>query len=612
MNALIRSAVAVVLLVTSAAHGSAAETLGRVTDVTLYRGQALVTRSIPVEGPAGELEIVVGQLPEQIIPDSLFAEGNQEIEIRAVRFRARATGEEPREEVRRIDEEIEHLQRELAAFAKRQELLAKRSNYLDHLEGFVAPTAKTELSKGVLDAEALERVTLFSFNQRNEIAMQQLELQNETKKLQEELVLLHRKRNEVTAGASKTVREAVLFLHKDTPGNATVRLNYLVSACGWSPTYTFRANGDLTRVGAECSGLIRQMTGEDWQNVNLTLSTASPALSAAGPGLAPFPVLLSEEAQKKLSGRELASRLEGIRGRQSGALRRNLNALSLGDNIASSWEINSAANGYQWLELTNDKDALGSMDATAEPDGPSLSYRLAGKVSLASRDDQQMVRILQADFQADFYHVATPVLTSQVYREAELKNTADNDLLAGPITVYLDGRFVGRGELPTVARGQKFIVGFGADPQLRAQRELAERKDSVQGGNRELSFQYRLVVENFKDKPTKVRLFDRLPYSDRPGDVRVTLSDLEDPLSDDNFYERTERPKGILRWDIEVPANAADDEARIVEYGYIIEFDRNFALRTIGGPQQDDALAEPAPAEAIQEFEMQQRARLTK
>ena len=42
----------------------------------------------------------------------------------------------------------------------------------------------------------------------------------------------------------------------------------------------------------EYNGLIQQMSGEDWSDVKLTLSTASPALSAAGPGLAPFRLTL--------------------------------------------------------------------------------------------------------------------------------------------------------------------------------------------------------------------------------------------------------------------------------------------------------------------------------
>ncbi len=64
---------------------------GHVASVTLYRGQAQVTRTLPIEGAAGGLEIVVGELPEQVVPDSLFAEGGDAVEVRAVRFRTRAS-----------------------------------------------------------------------------------------------------------------------------------------------------------------------------------------------------------------------------------------------------------------------------------------------------------------------------------------------------------------------------------------------------------------------------------------------------------------------------------------------------------------------------------------
>jgi uncharacterized protein DUF4140 len=82
---------------------------GRVTHVTLYRGQAMVTRTIPIEGAKGSKELVVGDLPEQVVADSLFAEGGEGIEVRAVQFRSRAVGEEPRNEVRKVDEGIEQV-----------------------------------------------------------------------------------------------------------------------------------------------------------------------------------------------------------------------------------------------------------------------------------------------------------------------------------------------------------------------------------------------------------------------------------------------------------------------------------------------------------------------
>ncbi|RIK84463.1 MAG: hypothetical protein DCC67_04975, partial [Planctomycetota bacterium] len=240
MNSLLnRAAVPLLLVLVACGRFSlAAEPItGKVTHVTLYRGQAQVTRLAAIDGAAGRLEVVVSNLPEQIVPNSLFAEGDDNVEIRAVRFRTRAVGEEPREEVRALDVQLRDTQRQIELAQKRQALLGKRTEYLAKLEGFVAPTAQTDLAKGVLDAEALERITTFAFDQHETIAKEEVELAKQLQELAEQLELLNRQRAEITAGASQTIREAVMFLQKHAEGPAEVRLNYLVNSCGWSPSY---------------------------------------------------------------------------------------------------------------------------------------------------------------------------------------------------------------------------------------------------------------------------------------------------------------------------------------------------------------------------------------
>jgi hypothetical protein len=130
-----------ILLSLGSAVFAAATSEGRVSQITLYRGQALVTRLVPVEGKAGSVEIVIGKLPEQIVPDSLFAEGGDAVEIRAVRFRTRAVGEQPRDEVRKLDREILEVEQQIDHNKKQQELLGKRTEYLGKMDGFVVPTA---------------------------------------------------------------------------------------------------------------------------------------------------------------------------------------------------------------------------------------------------------------------------------------------------------------------------------------------------------------------------------------------------------------------------------------------------------------------------------------
>jgi len=584
---------------------------GKVVQVTLYRGQALVTRVVPVEGGKGPAEVIIGELPEQVMPDTLFAEGNEGVEIRAVRYRTRAVGEEPREEVRKLDEQIEAANEELKANEKQQQVVAKQIAYLDQMESFAVPTAKTDLARGFLDAKALEQITQFSFKQREAIAEKSLALEIAAKEINKRQALLQRQRGELTAGAQKAVREAVLFVEKTGDGPETVRLNYLVGGCGWSPTYTFRAGKDRKEVEVELSALIQQMSGENWTNVALVLSTASPALSAAGPGLGPFQVSLVPAGQAgRMSEKDVLNQIEAIRGRQSAAVAQSRNAMKLEESITSSWTVNTAANDYQSIELAVGKDVLRTAAPSRDAEGPSLSYPLSNGVSLASRAEQQMVRIMQTSFKSAFYYVAVPVLTSYVYREAELTNSGNDDLLGGPINVYLEGRFVGRGEIPTVARGQTFVVGFGADPQARAQRELVGRTEAVQGGNRELNFRYRLVVENFKNESVPLRLFDRMPYSDRPNEIQIKLGEMKDALSSDELYLRTERPKNLLRWDIDVPASAIGQKARIIEYGYSVAFDRQLAVSVPGTAQPGDPAA--APAEQMMEFERMQRSKLTR
>jgi uncharacterized protein (TIGR02231 family) len=252
-----------------------------------------------------------------------------------------------------------------------------------------------------------------------------------------------------------------------------------------------------------------------------------------------------------------------------------------------NWSLNDLACTIQQLELNGDATAVSVLRSESpEGEGPSLSYQLGGGVSLASRSDQQMVRIMQTDMPSDFYHVAVPVLTSFVYREAELKNSSDEDLLAGPITAYLDGRFVGQGEIPTVARGQKFVVGFGADPQLRARRELVDKTDSLQGGNRETRFEYRLVIENYTGEAAPLRVLDRLPHAENGADIQVTLAKTSAPLSSDKLYQREERPVGLLRWDVEAPADAAGEDARLIEYAYAVEYDRQYVVSLPQAKQQ--------------------------
>ena len=63
-------------------------------------------------------------------------------------------------------------------------------------------------------------------------------------------------------------------------------------------------------------------------------------------------------------------------------------------------------------------------------------------------------------------------------------------------------------------------------------------------------------------------------------------------LSSDKEYQSTDRKKGILRWDVSVPAQKNGSEAFALEYKLKLEHDRNLAISTAGllGPELDELL----------------------
>ena len=156
------------------------------------------------------------------------------------------------------------------------------------------------------------------------------------------------------------------------------------------------------------------------------------------------------------------------------------------------------------------------------------------------------------------------------------------------MNVYLDGEFIGRTDIPTIARGRSFSIGFSVDGQLHARRVLADRSEAVQGGNRMVSIKSEVILDNYKDEAVTVRVRERTPYNQDTSSLRLSLGEMSHPLSSDPDFQRFERPKGILLWDIEVKPGSGDKSTNL-SYTYSLEFDKSLTLREIGSAQKTQA-----------------------
>ncbi len=587
--------VACALLLAAAAEG--VELRGKVDAVTVYRGQALVTRLAELPGPAGLREVVVTDLPEHVVPGSIHAESADGVEVRSVRYRVRPVQEDVREEVRQLDQQIRELQDKLTANQRHTELATQQKAYLDKLEQFVAPTANVELTRGVLNAETLQKLTDFLYEHRKTLTTETLRLGLEQRDINEQLELLKRQRQELTGSSSRTAREAVVFVNLQGDGGR-LRVRYLVNNANWSPSYNMRTDADRSQVLVEANASIQQMSGEDWTDVAMTLSTATPSLVAKAPALKPLEITLAPPAPQPQQGKAAAKAKDLKQARRELLARQVVVSNARNTLIAASpqqeqegatlqFQLDLGGNDTELNRLAGELQNLDLMSRGRIARAPStqpkavedvtVTYQIAARTSLPSRSDRQLIQMAALPMAGQFYRVATPLLTGFVYEEAAMTNQGGIVLLAGPVATYVAGQFVGHGEIPTVAIGEGFTVGFGIDSSLRASRELIEKNETIQGGNRVVDFTYRLTLENFGTDAVPVRLFDRLPQAKR-SDIKLSLVSTGEDLSEDATYRQAEHKKGILRWEVEVAGQAMGHQAKAVEYQFRLEYDKQMTI----------------------------------
>ncbi|MCH8119970.1 MAG: mucoidy inhibitor MuiA family protein [Planctomycetes bacterium] len=568
-------AIVVIALLASVAFADVPTTTGTISKVTVYRGQALVTRTISIDLPPGASELIVKDLPAMIVSESIYAQTSDNIKVLSVRYRQKAVSQATREEVKQLDARIEDVKYKLKCADRDYKHFSHYGKMFDGLKDFTITAAKSDLNRGLLTFEPIEKLATLIEDKAFEYHKRTTELEDKIAELQKDRELLERKRKELAAGRSRTEREAVLFLSRAGGKKVSIELSYLVNGANWQQQYNLRANPKKSNVLIEYNAVVNQTSGEDWNGVALSLSTAEPTMVAAPPILEPMLVALSRPAPTQQAGQVLLGAEQArqyLKGRKANIKR----------GIAANAELNRLAVSNQLFFFNVDQRQVQEfqqkMAEISRTEGVSVTYDLPGRLTLPSRSDQQLVTIASITARADFTLIATPLLTDYVYLQAELLNDSDTVLLPGQASMFRNGEFVGKSQLPQVTIGEKFTAGFGIDSQVQVAHELEDKKTRIQGGNRIDTYHYRIALSNYKNTAVELRLLDRLPYTDNTS-IKIELEKTEPQLSTDSEYLRRSRKKGILRWDMKLVPNTVDRNATVVKYSFTMEYDRNMQIQ---------------------------------
>jgi uncharacterized protein (TIGR02231 family) len=564
----------------------------RVVAVTVYPNSALVTREVEVPEGAGLQELTVTPLPPTTIGGTLHGEGADGIRVMATRFRTRPVLEDTREDVRKLQDELRQLQQTQEKVEADQKAAQANLQMLSKLEGFTAATSAQAPDKpGALNGESAIALSKYVMDTRGEKSKELVGLQQQLQTLHEKSDFARRKLAELAWDPHRTERDAVIVVDKANAAPGKVRLSYLVDEASWRPEYKVRAGKDAKApVRLEYLAAVTQHTGEDWSNVELVLSTAQSTLNSAPPDLQVLQVTVVPAAKAAPPGRSAEAELEEAVCSLRAKARQDFNQRKLATGIGL---FNTAAALDQSWELLNPEAAIKRGCSLAIREGPSVTYALNSRLTLPSRSEEQNLEVTRIDMQPDYYYKAVPILTPHVYRLANLTNKSNYVILPGDATLYVGNDFVGQMSLPLVAVGEPFAVGFGVDPQLQVQRQMASQKRSVEGGSQVVDYQYVLRVSSYKAEPVRMQVWDRLPHAEAET-VGVTLVKTAPELcATDELYLREQRPNNLLRWDVVVEPGMNGKKAMEIGYEFRMAHDRQMAIASF---QTSGVVRQDAPA----------------
>ncbi|MBT5365511.1 MAG: mucoidy inhibitor MuiA family protein [Phycisphaerae bacterium] len=507
-----------------------------ISDVTLYRNRASITRTATLDLDAGGHSIFFRDLPESAYLDSVQARIHGNAKLLSVETSNIPIIEDTSSLVAKINADIKEVEAKLSLSSSKGESISLQIEMLKTL----IEKATNDKTPPV-DIDAFDAQIQFIGTRMQELsassAENTLEIQELNKLLQH---LNQRKRN--VSSHRRTQTNAIVDIGVTLAGTVEIQLTYLVYNAGWTPAYSVRANSKGDKIAIDYDAKLAQKTGENWTDVSLTLSTAQPQQSITPPMPNPWFVdVYTPPTPQPVATRRATSRPSEAR------------------------SVAEDSFGMAFGMDTNEKIVeSASAAASIVGDGPAISFVLPRTVTVPSnKEDAQTTSIATIETTAEHFLIAVPMLTDRVFIRSEVTNKSEYVLLPGTASIFHGSDYVGKTSMKTISPNETYSLDLGIAPKVTSTRTLVEKTTSstgLFGSGIQTMYDYRISISNGEDSAIDIHVYDRIPVSQNE-EIEILVKNLSSPLSTDATFVSTNQQQGILRWDLSIPANNTGDQS---------------------------------------------------
>ncbi|PIF92215.1 uncharacterized protein (TIGR02231 family) [Acidovorax sp. 62] len=507
-----------VALWAAATPALAQDTASRIARVTVYPGSATVERVAKV--PAGARSITLGCLPASLDAQSLQI--NADPAVRVGEFNVRT---EDRDVVAAcaspLDGRIRELEDQIAAIKAEAASLQLVDGYLKNV---ATGGAGTETPAGRLQATTPAQIAatadaLRKSAQESQTRAHQLQRKQEALELALKPLAAERERT-----ASQRAQVVSVTVTLATDREAELRLSYQVRGTGWQPTYRATLDAAKPSVLLERQALVAQNSGEDWSNVQLTLSTGQPGRATQGRLPRPWTLDIAPPMPK---GPPMA-------------------AMALSAPAPAAMPVARRASA---------EDALPSFEVSSTDKAFATEFAVPQRITVPSNGQRVTLALGNYTAPATLLTRAAPAVEEAAYLVAELA-PPPGVWPVGTANLYRDGAFVGTGRIDfataTSTNGTSSLA-FGRDELITVRAEPVQDLTGSTGftGSRiERRTRRAYTVENRHKTPVTLQVLHAAPQS---RNEKIEIESRYQPQPTDLAWNRN---PGTVAWQQPLAAGA--------------------------------------------------------
>lgn len=395
------------------------------------------------------------------------------------------------------------------------------------------------------------------------------------------------------------VRVLRITVEVDSPGEFELEIKWVSEAASWTPSYDLLIDtttpsspspsgqhDDDQRKPKRALSLhyyarIRQMTGFDWNNVSIQLSTGSVQRNEVLPTLEPWRLTFTPTSD------EGTGRPEATKSKTSGVSKMMHNGVPVSTMMhqaTPTFSVNRAGAPQQFDESDEEVSGASSYSSfdgvEAVQQGISDVFILKGLHTVgqeAKPANAVRVPVAVLGFHVNLTALVFPKHSTSAFLRAEFFNDSPLSLLRGKGQAFLDGALLGVVTVPfTGVRSSKCMVDLGTDRTIEVTRHISQASTSdTQTGifsstkHRSASRDIIITIENKRSHPVDVIVREVLPQPTH-NSIHVNLREpqlsapLEDILKDPKHF-----PDGLT-----MPLG---NNATLVKYPGMMEWKRHVA-----------------------------------